>query len=148
VLGAVEYLTKPIDGEKLIETLESIGGSGKDVLVVDDDDVSRNLLRRLLVREGWRVHEAQNGLRGLEQLNRLQPSVVLLDLMMPEMDGFEMLKEMRRRPEVAATPVVVLTAHQQNAMRDYAKELGVDRYLTKPITIGDFIKELNSLLED
>ena len=109
-LGAVEYLTKPIDAEKLLATIEAIGNGIMEVLVVDDDRVSRDLLRRILVRNGWTVHEAHNGVRGLEQMKRLKPSVVLLDLIMPEMDGFEMLKEIQRAPELRSIPVIVVTS--------------------------------------
>ena len=109
-LGAVEYLTKPIDAEKLLETIEAIGKGIMEVLVVDDDRVSRDLLRRILARNGWTVHEAHNGVRGLEQMKRLKPSVVLLDLIMPEMNGFEMLKEIQREPELRIIPVIVVTS--------------------------------------
>jgi CheY-like chemotaxis protein len=109
-LGAVEYLTKPIDAEKLLETIEAIGNGIMEVLVVDDDRVSRDLLRRILARNGWTVHEAHNGVRGLEQMKRLKPSVVLLDLIMPEMNGFEMLKEIQREPELRSIPVIVVTS--------------------------------------
>ncbi len=109
-LGAVEYLTKPVDSEKLLRTIEGLGNGQTEVLIVDDDKVSRDLLRRILVRRGWTVHEAHNGTRGLEQMQRLRPSIVLLDLIMPEMSGFEMLKEMQRRPDLRDTPVIVVTS--------------------------------------
>jgi CheY-like chemotaxis protein len=97
-LGAVEYLTKPIDVDRLIATIESVCNGTRDVLVVDDDQVSRDLLRRILAKRGWTVHEAHNGVRGLEMMKTLSPHVVLLDLIMPEMNGFEMLNEMQRTP--------------------------------------------------
>src|SRR5690606_6273278 len=90
-LGAVEYLTKPIDTDKLIRTIEACGGGNRDVLVIDDDLASRDFLRRILVRKNWRVHEANDGRRGLELMKRLLPRLVLLDLLMPEMDGFQTL---------------------------------------------------------
>ncbi len=111
-LGAVDHLSKPIDTERLISTLEGFrSGDGKsEVLVIDDDRVSRDLLRRTLVKQGWSVHEAADGLRGLEQIRNLKPRVVILDLMMPEMDGFEVLTEMQSVPELTDTRVIVLTA--------------------------------------
>lgn len=109
-LGAVEYLTKPIDTEKLIRTIEACGGGNRDVLVIDDDKASRDYLRRILVKKNWSVHEANDGVRGLELMKRLLPRLVLLDLLMPEMDGFQTLSEMQQTPELRDIPVVVVTS--------------------------------------
>ncbi|OAP41524.1 hybrid sensor histidine kinase/response regulator [Sinorhizobium glycinis] len=114
-LGAVEYLTKPIDTDKLIRTIEACGGGNRDVLVVDDDQASREFLRRILVKRDWRVHEAGDGVRGLEMMKRLLPRLVLLDLLMPEMDGFQTLSEMQRIPELQDIPVVVVTSKDLSA---------------------------------
>lgn len=109
-LGAVEYLTKPIDTEKLIRTIEACGGGNRDVLVIDDDQASRDFLRRILIKKDWRVHEASDGVRGLGLMKRLLPRLVVLDLLMPEMDGFQTLSEMQQTPELQNIPVVVVTS--------------------------------------
>ncbi|ACP27170.1 sensor protein [Sinorhizobium fredii NGR234] len=114
-LGAVEYLTKPIDTDKLIRTIEASGGGNRDVLIVDDDQASRDFLRRILVKRDWKVHEAGDGIRGLEVMKRLLPRLVLLDLLMPELDGFETLSEMQRIPELQNIPVVVVTSKDLSA---------------------------------
>jgi signal transduction histidine kinase/CheY-like chemotaxis protein/HAMP domain-containing protein len=114
-LGAVEYLTKPIDADKLIRTIEACGGGNRDVLVIDDDQASREFLRRILVKRNWTVHEAGDGIRGLELMKRLLPRLVLLDLLMPEMDGFQTLNEMQRIPELQNIPVVVVTSKDLSA---------------------------------
>ncbi len=128
-LGAVEYLTKPIDAERLIATLESTGEltgtPAGSVLVVDDDSTSRDLLRRILVKQGLTVHEAADGARGLEQMRRLKPQAVLLDLMMPVMNGFAVLSEMQRDPALSSIPVIVvtskdLTGGERNWLREHA----------------------------
>ena len=128
-LGAVEYLTKPIDAERLIATLESTGEftdtPAGSVLVVDDDSTSRDLLRRILVKQGFTVHEAADGARGLEQMRRLKPQAVLLDLMMPVMNGFAVLSEMQRDPSLSGIPVIVvtskdLTGGERNWLREHA----------------------------
>jgi CheY-like chemotaxis protein len=108
-LGAAEYLTKPIDRERLVTVL---GKYRRDlpVLVVDDDAGVRQLFRRVLEPEGYTVVEAENGRVALERLRDVSPSVVLLDLMMPEMDGFEFAAEFRRREAWRAIPIVVITA--------------------------------------
>jgi CheY-like chemotaxis protein len=108
-LGAAEYLTKPIDRERLVTVLRKYRRD-LPVLVVDDDAGVRQLLRRMLEPDGYTVVEADNGRVALEELRRLTPSVVLLDLMMPEMDGFEFVAEFRAHESWRAIPVVVITA--------------------------------------
>jgi PAS domain S-box-containing protein len=110
-LGAAEYLTKPIERAQLSAVLARYRRApGAGVLVVEDDDATRAVLRRALEKEGWTVSEAENGRVGLERVAAETPALILLDLMMPEMDGFEFLDELRSRHEAAAPPVVVITA--------------------------------------
>jgi PAS domain S-box-containing protein len=111
-LGAADYLTKPVDAEALARALSRYGeGCDRpEVLVVDDDPTARDVLRRLLVRAGWQAAEAANGREGLSFLERSRPTLVLLDLMMPDMDGFEVLEAMRREEAWRDIPVVVVTA--------------------------------------
>ena len=94
-LGAADYLTKPIDRERLVTVLRQ-HRRDRPVLVVDDDAEVRRLLRRMLEPEGYTVVEAENGRAALGHLRDVSPSVILLDLMMPEMDGFEFVAEFRR----------------------------------------------------
>ncbi len=109
--GAVEHLTKPVDATRLLQTLQAVAaGGGREVLVVDDDPSTRNLCRRILTREGWKVREAADGARGLEQLRAHRPTLMLLDLMMPVMDGFEVLERLQTMPELADLPVIVITS--------------------------------------
>ena len=111
-LGAADYLMKPVDRERLASVLREVrknGGEG-GVLVVEDDAPTREMLRRILEKEGWPVTEAANGRLGLERLAEAPPALVLLDLMMPEMDGFEFVEELRAREGGLRVPVVVLTA--------------------------------------
>ncbi len=108
-LGASDYLSKPIDRERLVAVLKQ---HRRDcpVLVVDDDAGVRALLRRMLEPEGYTVVEAENGRAALARLHDLAPGVVLLDLMMPEMDGFEFVAEFRRHEAWRGVPIVVITA--------------------------------------
>ena len=110
-LGAADYLTKPIDRGRLLAVL---GKHARDrpILIVDDDPDVRTLLRRMLEREGYRVAEAEHGRAALVRLAHGLPGVILLDLMMPEMDGFEFLVELRRHETAHAVPVVVVTAKE------------------------------------
>jgi GAF domain-containing protein/CheY-like chemotaxis protein len=108
-LGAADYLTKPIDRERLVTALRQ-HRRDRPVLVVDDDAEIRQLLRRMLEPEGYTVVEAENGRVALDRLRDTAPSVVLLDLMMPEMDGFAFVTEFRRHEPWRAIPIVVITA--------------------------------------
>jgi signal transduction histidine kinase/DNA-binding response OmpR family regulator len=111
-LGAVEYLTKPVDRTRLLDVVKRFrpGASPDPVLVVDDDPAMREMLRRSLEKAGLAVLEADDGRAALAEIARQRPALVLLDLMMPVMDGFEFLRELRATPQGRAIPVVVLTA--------------------------------------
>ena len=112
-LGAAEYLTKPIQRERLTAVLHRYRGSAANTaLVIEDEPDTRDILKRLLQGEGWTVNTANNGITGLEELGRSRPSIILLDLMMPEMDGFQFLEEMHRHDEWKAVPVIVITAKE------------------------------------
>jgi CheY-like chemotaxis protein len=108
-LGAADYLTKPIERERLVTVLSQYRRD-RPVLVVDDDAELRQLLRRMLEPEGYAVVEAENGRVALDRLREVSPGVILLDLMMPEMDGFAFVAEFRRHEVGRATPIVVVTA--------------------------------------
>jgi len=129
-LGASDYLTKPIDRERLVTVLKQ-HRRDRPVLVVDDDAEVRQLLRRMLEAEGFAVVEAENGRVALERLRGESPSLILLDLMMPEMDGFEFVAELRRHEGWRAIPVVVITA--RDLSRDDRERLNghVEKILQK-----------------
>jgi CheY-like chemotaxis protein len=111
-LGASEYLTKPIDWDRLASLVRRYRkSSGQQlVLVVEDNGPTREMLQRNLEAEGCEVALAENGRIGLARFGERAPSLVLLDLMMPEMNGFEFLDELRNRPHGRQVPVIVLTA--------------------------------------
>jgi signal transduction histidine kinase/DNA-binding response OmpR family regulator/HAMP domain-containing protein len=111
-LGASEYMTKPIDRERLTATLSKYTRAHHpfSVLVVEDEAVTREMLRRTLEIEGWTVVEAENGQVALERLAEARPGLILLDLMMPEMDGFQFMVEIRKNEVWRSIPVVVVTA--------------------------------------
>jgi len=110
-LGATDYLTKPIQRERLVGLLRThCGDRTAPVLVVEDDAATREMLQRMLEREGFSVTEAADGRAGLERVAEQRPSLILLDLLMPQMNGFEFLAELQSRPEWRSIPVVVVTA--------------------------------------
>ncbi len=111
-LGAADYMTKPIDRGYLRTILRKYRSDdgARQVLVVDDDGATREMLRRMLVNEGWQVIDAENGRDALDRLTKIWPDLILLDLMMPEMDGFEFLAALREKESLNHIPVVVVTA--------------------------------------
>jgi CheY-like chemotaxis protein len=111
-LGAADYVTKPFDPNRLTAILRRHTGvdPAASVLIVDDDPVMREMTRRLLQRDCWEVVEAESGRAALQRLNERAPTLIILDLMMPEMDGFDFILELRKSPAWRSIPVVVLTA--------------------------------------
>ena len=112
LLGADEYVMKPFEPEQLagLLTKYELLRPGGAALIVDDDEVTRDVLRRLLTREGWAVEEAVNGRDALTRLDAAPVGLILLDLIMPELDGFEFLTELRRDPRSRNIPVIILTS--------------------------------------
>jgi len=102
------------------------------VLVVDDSITVRRVTQRLLVREGYRVSLAADGLQALERLAEELPAVVLSDIEMPRMDGFDLARNIRADARLAHLPIVMITSRIAEKHREHAKELGVNHYLGKP----------------
>jgi PAS domain S-box-containing protein len=131
-LGAADVLSKPIERDRLLGLLErfGMGGSGH-VLVVDDDDEARDLVKRAVSKAGWQVQEARNGVEALAAMRARKPKLVVLDLMMPEMDGFEVLEHLRADPKLRSLPVIIVTA----------KELGDDERRTLSQRVGAIMQK-------
>jgi CheY-like chemotaxis protein len=147
-LGATEYITKPIDRERLISVLKEISSpSARRVLLVDDDEIMRESVRRVLEQEQWEVAGASNGRFALQHLAASSPDVIVLDLLMPEMDGFEFLVEMRRHSEWRDIPVLVLTA-KDLSVEDQGRLNGhVDRVMQKNASeLNELLRELGHML--
>jgi PAS domain S-box-containing protein len=111
-LGAVDYLVKPVDYDRLMTLLEpyQTNSAPASVMVVEDNPENREMIDRQLTKAGWRVLAAENGIEALAVMQTEEPRVILLDLMMPEMDGFEFLRQLRQHPQWRSLPVIVLTA--------------------------------------
>ncbi len=111
-LGASDYLTKPIDRDKLISTLRKYDCNKTfcRVLVVDDEAAIREIVQRTLEKEGWEISQASDGVEALKQVSSFKPEIILLDLMMPNMDGFQFLNELHKTESGRDIPVIVITA--------------------------------------
>ncbi|MFL5341665.1 MAG: response regulator, partial [Gemmataceae bacterium] len=109
-LGASDYVTKPIDWNRLGEILRKYCVAPASILVVEDDPLHRESVTQALTLAGWSVREAGDGIEALKAVDAERPAVILLDLIMPKMDGFQFLDELRRRPGGETIPVIVVTA--------------------------------------
>ncbi len=149
-LGASEYLTKPIARDRLVAVLRKHGqkGSTRQVLVVEDDSATRAVLRRTLAQEGWLVEEAENGKVALARLSDRLPDLILLDLMMPEMDGFAFLEALRTVRTWQAIPVVVITAKDLSAEDRRRLNGGVEHVVHKgsPGNADQLLAEVRDLV--
>jgi signal transduction histidine kinase/CheY-like chemotaxis protein len=145
-LGAADYLVKPVDREKLTGVLHSLCGcvAGR-LLIVDDDDNARQHMRAALEQHGWSIAEAQNGRVALARLKEFLPDAIVLDLMMPEMDGFEFLAELRRSAAWRDIPVVIVTARDLTAEDRGRLNGGVERIIQKT-ALDDMLQEMCHVL--
>lgn len=117
------------------------------VLICDNEDSLRALVRASLAGGGYAFAEARDGDESLEIARRLRPDLIVLDLMMPGRGGLEVLEELRAEPELARTPVIVLTARAQVSDREKAAEAGADGFITKPFSPREFAVIVAELLE-
>ncbi len=113
------------------------------VLVVEDEPVVRNVILRYLASEGHATHEAADGLRALELFERVEPGLVILDLMLPGLDGLEVCRIIRRRSSI---PIIMLTARGEEADRIVGLDLGADDYVTKPFSPRELLARVRSVL--
>jgi signal transduction histidine kinase/CheY-like chemotaxis protein/HAMP domain-containing protein len=148
-LGAADYLTKPIEWERLAVLVKRYQCARPPcpVLIVEDDGGMRVMLRRRLEKEGWTVIEAENGRAGLEQMEQNQPELILLDLMMPEMDGFQFLEEVRKHEAWRSIPVIVITAKTLTAEDRQRLNGSVEKILQKgAYSREELIREVRDLV--
>ncbi|TNE44751.1 MAG: response regulator [Deltaproteobacteria bacterium] len=148
-MGASDYLTKPFDKQDILTALRRHQPARKpwDVLVVEDDLFSRQLLLTFMSKEGWEVREAENGIEALEQVDIQQPDLILLDLMMPEMDGFTFLEHLRKDERRKEVPVIVITA-KELTQEDKARLHGsIEHIMSKGgFSRDELLAEIRSLL--
>ena len=115
----------------------------KTALVVDDQANVRRLIRDYLTQEGFRVVEAENGAQALLAARRERPDVILLDIMMPEMNGYDTIRAYRRE---GSAPIILLTARQDEAEKVLGLELGADDYVTKPFGMRELVARIHAVL--
>jgi DNA-binding response OmpR family regulator len=115
------------------------------VLVVDDEEMTRNLLRLMLSRSHYTVLEAGGGYQALEMVQEHKPDLVILDLMMPDLDGFSVCERIRKDPHTADIPVFILSARADHETVMRGLELGATKYLTKPVGYKDLLAHIQDV---
>jgi signal transduction histidine kinase/DNA-binding response OmpR family regulator len=145
-MGAADYLVKPVDRAAVVKSVKRLlDGQGEHeptVLVVDDERDTAELIRDTLRNEGLRTQVAHHGRQALELIARKRPDLVILDIMMPEMSGFEVLEALARDHTTSAIPVLVLTARGDESDARRGLALGAKRYISKPFDLRALITEV------
>ncbi len=138
-MGATDYLLKPLNMQLLISLIQrhTDRPHHQSILIIEDDNVTRAMNRRLLEREGWTVFEASDGKSGLEQIEIHSPGLILLDLMMPELDGFGFMQKLHEHVRWRETPIVVITAKE---LTD-EEQLLLDEHAARVLRKGTYGKE-------
>jgi DNA-binding response OmpR family regulator len=120
----------------------------QSVLIVDDEPMARTLLRLMLVRAGFNVSEAEDGFDALNKVKKDPPDIILLDVMMPGMDGFTVCETLRNEEDTAALPIIMLSAKTDLESINRGLRLGATKYLTKPISPEDLTRHVSDALND
>lgn len=147
-LGASEYLTKPIDRTRLHILMKKYRWDSGSALVVEDDIGTRKLLCSMLEEYGLHIQEAENGKVALEKVQENAPGVIFLDLMMPEMDGFEFIEELKKNPEHRPIPIVVVTSKDLTSADRLRLNGGIEKLIEKKSFVhDDLLTEIRNTLD-
>lgn len=119
---------------------------GKRVLLIEDEPNIIEAIRFILSRDGWRVQVHSDGTTAVATIAASKPDVLVLDVMLPGKSGFDIMQELRAMPEMAALPVLMLTAKGQTRDRELAERYGVNRFMTKPFANAEVLQAVNALL--
>ncbi len=133
--------------EEEVET-EATNGNGLKIVLAEDDDFLRDICETKLKKEGFSVSAACNGVEALAKIKEETPNIILLDIIMPEMDGFEVLKKIKEIPEKASIPVIMLTNLGQASEIEKGFALGAEDYIIKAhFTVGEIIEKVREIIE-
>jgi len=148
-LGAVDFVSKPIEEDNLFSSIrkveDSLTSSEKakgEILIIDDEKDTANLIKLYLENKGFKALVALSGPDGVNLAKEKRPDLILLDLRMPGMDGFSVMKVLKMDKETEKIPVIILTAHDTKGYREKCLMLGATEYLTKPFSEDDLTKEI------
>ncbi|WP_420038312.1 response regulator [Sulfidibacter corallicola] len=117
------------------------------ILLVEDHEMNRDMLSRRLKRKGFEVAEAVDGLQALEKVEEVKPDLILMDMSLPQMDGWEATRRIKSNPETQDIPVIGLSAHAMSGDRQKGLNAGCDDYDTKPIDFKRLLDKIHTLLD-
>jgi len=117
-----------------------------DILYIEDNEDNMRLVKRALQSRGYTVHEAENGLEGLEQVKSVKPEVILLDINLPDIDGYEVARRLRSDDVALYTPIIAITANALKGDAERALAAGCDVYMSKPINVRELWARVEAFL--
>jgi DNA-binding response OmpR family regulator len=117
----------------------------KVILVIEDDPDQRKLIERILTSAGYRVFTASDGVTGSETAASIRPALIILDVMLPRMNGYQACRALRQNPETAATPILMLTIKQEPTDEFWATEVGATAFLSKPVSPAELLSAVSGM---
>jgi two-component system, cell cycle response regulator DivK len=120
----------------------------KMILIVDDNQDNRDLVRKILKNSGYQLHEACDGQTAVDMAQRLRPDLILMDIQLPVLDGYQAVARIRQLPEICRVPIIGLTSYAMKGDEDKVLQSGCDAYLAKPIDIARFREMIKHFLEE
>lgn len=126
----------------------AVQGSRGAVLVVDDSPTEQHVLKSILVKAGFEVHAAANGELGIAEAKRLHPKVIIMDVVMPVLNGFQATRKLREDQDTADIPVIMVTTKDQETDKSWGLRQGADAYLVKPVTASELLERVEAVLGD
>lgn len=148
-LGAVDYLTKPINIEKMSKTISNVlqhANISKKILIVDDDRDLVRLSQEILTSRGYNVITAYNGLEGIIAAKKEQPDLILLDIKMPELNGYEVINKLKKAKETSKIPIIVMTAYEFDKTKTETLSLA-EEHVVKPFSIDTIASKVKEIVE-
>jgi twitching motility two-component system response regulator PilH len=115
-------------------------------LIIDDSAVERTIMSKVLVGLGYSILEATDGEEGEEKARQLKPDIILLDVVMPKRDGFQVCRNLRKAPETTTTPIIIITSKSQDSDKFWGMKQGANAYLVKPFNEDDLVSAIKKAL--
>jgi CheY-like chemotaxis protein len=149
-LGALDYIVKPVDENQLLETISQILHSKGKILIAEDTEDTATMLFELLSRYGYQTLLAANGYEALAVARREQPGLILLDLKMPGMDGYEALTHLKKDPQTRSIPILVMSAHAVDPVQERLRvqEMGATDFFAKPLSLDALLRGIQRIAFD